>query len=308
MTVACRVLLPLLLLLSAVPPASAGIVVAGRWEILDIVDDEMGKVWPGRGLRIELRPDSSVEDARFPDGGPAVPTVWSCDGSVLEIRYDGRESEVHAGEVGFDEEGNLTWNYRVKRYRDGRYVDDGQPLTMRLRPLGAAGGKAPGRANPATGRDPGTASGGGGARKSGGLAWAAAESGDDPDGSEADEADESEEICSGNDGEPGPVSPTPAPAPAPSRRTGSAVDVRALFPHGAFIDGNGVRLRDAGSTSAREIATLRQGDSLEVLGAGTRERVGKRGTHPWYRVRVERTGKIGWVFGAFVMPVEICSN
>lgn len=43
--------------------------VVGKWRILDIVDEERGKVWPGGGLKIEIRPDFAVVDDRMGKSG-----------------------------------------------------------------------------------------------------------------------------------------------------------------------------------------------------------------------------------------------
>lgn len=84
--------------------------------------------------------------------------------------------------------------------------------------------------------------------------------------------------------------------------------VEALFPQGAWIDGDGVHLRADASTGSRSLGKLKRGEGVEVTADGPYETLGRLGHHRWWKVTVPRTGKRGWVFGAFVKPVEGCSH
>lgn len=92
-----------------------------------------------------------------------------------------------------------------------------------------------------------------------------------------------------------PPEPEAAPAETP-------------FPQGAWVDGDGVNLRAAPATDAESLGKLKRGEGLEVTGTGPLEAIGTSGRHPWYYVKVLRSGKLGWVFGAFLKPIEGCSN
>jgi len=313
---ALATLLVALALPLAAAPAGARMVVAGRWRILDIVDQDLGKVWPGGGKTIELRPDFTVRDARYE--GEAYSADWNLDGETLTVHYAGNEESWVAGDVSLDENGDLNWVYKVTTLNGGRRVTDPQTLEMRLRFLGAAPGEAPGtRPSPGAGGEPSGGASGGGKRRPGGVAsaWSAAATDDggagEADGDAAAETDATEpdpaETCEGRDADwpAQPAQPEPAQAEPARHVPGGAA---AGFPDGGFIFGKGVQLRADPMAESRSLATLRDLDNVQVLGTGPFQRIGKWGRHQWFKVRVDRTGKTGWVFGAFVKPLEVCSE
>ncbi len=66
---------------------------------------------------------------------------------------------------------------------------------------------------------------------------------------------------------------------------------------------NSTRLRSRANVYSTAIQKLKVFDRVKILSVGQQERIGPWGKHHWYQVRTVG-GKKGWVFGAFLEPVE----
>ncbi len=73
---------------------------------------------------------------------------------------------------------------------------------------------------------------------------------------------------------------------------------------GTMINDSPVVVRAGGSIKSKVLFHLYIGDQIIVLSVGKRESIGKWGKYNWYKVKTA-DGKSGWVFGAFLEPVEV---
>ncbi|HEO65529.1 MAG TPA: SH3 domain-containing protein [Spirochaetes bacterium] len=75
-----------------------------------------------------------------------------------------------------------------------------------------------------------------------------------------------------------------------------------------IINDNNVILRSKPTTKSKKLNYLNVGGYIYILSVGKEESIGKWGKHHWYKIRYSHleTDKeiIGWVFGAFLEPVE----
>ncbi len=70
----------------------------------------------------------------------------------------------------------------------------------------------------------------------------------------------------------------------------------------SVINDNNVILRSRPSTKSKVLRKLNVFNRIEILSVGKQERIGRWGKYHWYQVKMGE--KKGWVFGAFLEPVE----
>ncbi len=78
------------------------------------------------------------------------------------------------------------------------------------------------------------------------------------------------------------------------------------------INTNNVNLRKKPNTQSKVLFKLHYSDEISILSIGKQQSIGRWGKHKWYKVsylHYSQSGKeqriIGWVFGAFLEPVEM---
>jgi hypothetical protein len=64
-----------------------------------------------------------------------------------------------------------------------------------------------------------------------------------------------------------------------------------------------VILRSEPNTKSKVLTKLDAIDTVEIISIGKSEKIGRFGEHHWYQVKT-MWDKTGWVFGAFLEPVE----
>jgi hypothetical protein len=74
-----------------------------------------------------------------------------------------------------------------------------------------------------------------------------------------------------------------------------------------IINTNDVRFRDK-PTSGKVIAKLKAFNEVKVLNVGSKETIKPYGTYHWYNVLSSVHNQTGYVFGAFLEPVEFSAK
>ncbi|GMT50322.1 MAG: hypothetical protein IEMM0008_1861 [bacterium] len=91
-----------------------------------------------------------------------------------------------------------------------------------------------------------------------------------------------------------------------------------------MINRNNVSIRSGPSTKSKTLYTLHYSEAITILATGKEQTIRRWGRHKWYKVSYlvfkdvnghKKTGNIdeldkqvkktGWVFGAFLEPVEV---
>ena len=72
-----------------------------------------------------------------------------------------------------------------------------------------------------------------------------------------------------------------------------------------IINNNHINFRTKPTLKNKVIQQLSVGHLVKVLSVGKQQRISPWGKHYWYKVETYVGEKKGWVFGAFLEPVEV---